>query len=180
MQQRGSPPALSRNANPCRTRRPHDDYDGDEGIAVSLPAPSSSSQLIPGVMPGLRPRKIGKLFLCAFNRLTLRTSPLPHIVFHVYECIFIMISARFLLLFLCIFCFIRYNFHGSTLWSLIFTVEKFTTITASVGERTREGQLNWRKASKSRTCRKYWFDPGSNSIRGCILKSKLVWASFIL
>lgn len=38
-------------------------------------------------------RKTVKLFLCAFNRLTLRESPSRDacIVFHVYECVFIMI-----------------------------------------------------------------------------------------
>lgn len=49
-----------------------------------------------------RPRKTVKLFLCAFNRLTLSESstgsPVPCIVFHVYKCIFIMISPPSLLL----------------------------------------------------------------------------------
>lgn len=82
-----------------------------------------------------RPRKTVKLFLCAFNRLTLSESstgsPVSCIVFHVYKCIFIMISPSLLhpVLFPaqssdCAFSlslsFVWMNFHVSSLWRLIF------------------------------------------------------------
>lgn len=84
--------------NPCRTRRPHDDYDGD-GIGVSLSRSLHQSQFRRGYGDGicLDLVKSGSYFyaLLIDSRLEHHPCLTPHIVFHVYECIFIMISALF-------------------------------------------------------------------------------------
>lgn len=86
---------------------------GDRGCGYRVPGTETSVR-------SSRPRKTVKLFLCAFNRLTLSElstgSPVVCIVFHVYKCIFIMISPPFSLS----LSFVWMNFHVSSLWRLIF------------------------------------------------------------
>lgn len=147
--------------NPCRTRRPHDDYDGD-GIGVSLSRSLHQSQFRRGYGDGicLDLVKSGSYFYALLIDSRLEHHPcLTLTSYFMFMNAFLLWFQLFLLPFLGICCWAWYNFHGSTLWSLIFTREKFTTITASVGGKTKRsegmgvGQLNWGKANKSRTSR---------------------------